>query len=270
MTTKGSKTENVAAVLKVFAVLEALAENQEAALAEIAQRALTSKSTTHRLLQTMVDLGYVTQNTETEKYELALKFFSLTAQTLRGQTDLLRIADKAMGEVSRGTGESINLGVMDTRENLVVYIHQLDSTFGLSMNSTLGKRNPLHSTSLGKALLAFRDEDEIKSRISNMEFTVSAPNTITDKNELLDQLTRVREQGYAEEIEESEAGVRCMAAPILNHVGRSVAAVSISFPLFRFDEAKKAEYVRLLKSATGKASAAMGYLGEPQPKFEDA
>lgn len=156
----------------------------------------------------------------------------------------------------------INLGILDGREQRVVYIHQYDSTYSLSMNSTLGKRNPLHSTSLGKALLAFRDDEEIAERLAEMQMEVTAPNTITDKAVLREELLAVRAGGYAEEIEESEAGVRCIAAPVLNHVGKSIAAISIAFPLFRFDEARKDDYVALLKTATHDVSQALGYVAE--------
>ena len=256
-----NKTENVAAVLKVFSVLETLAEGGRSSLAEIAQHAMTSKATTHRLLQTMVELGYVEQEEETDKYSLTLKLFGLGARTLRGQTHLLQVADRAMGMLSRETGESINLGVMDEREQRVAYIHKYDSAYNLSMNSPLGKRNPLHSTSLGKALLAFRDDTEISDRLSKMSFEKLAPKTITDGETLREQLSRIREDGYAEEVEESEAGVRCMAVPIRDHLGRSIAAISISFPLFRFDPARKSTYVRLLLDAGQSASKSLGFDG---------
>jgi len=259
MSERTPKTENAAAVLKVFGVLEALAEDRRASLSDIAQRAMTSKTTAHRLLQTMADLGYVEQEPETEKYGLTLKLFSLGARTLRGQEDLLRIADREMGKLSRATGESINLGVMDDHEQRVAYIHKYDSAYTLSMQSTLGKRNPLHSTSLGKALLAWRDDSEIRERLDRMELRKLAPRTITDRDTLLAQLATIRQQGYAEEIEESEAGVRCMAVPILDHVGNSVAAISIAFPMVRFDETRKPEYVRLLLAAGATASAALGH-----------
>lgn len=259
MTRTPQKTENAAAVLKVFSVLESLAEERRASLADIAQRAMTSKTTAHRLLQTMVDLGYVEQEAETEKYGLTLKLFGLGARTLRGQEDLLRAADREMGKLSRATGESINLGVMDDFDERVAYIHKYDSVYSLSMQSTLGKRNPLHSTSLGKALLAFRDDEEIRERLARMDMKKLAPGTITDREALFAQLMQAREQGFAEEIEESEAGVRCMAVPILDYAGRSVAAISLAFPLIRFDEARKPEYIRLLKEAGQRASAALGH-----------
>lgn len=253
------KTENAAAVLKVFAVLESLAEDRRASLADIAQKAMTSKTTAHRLLQTMVDLGYVEQEAETEKYGLTLKLFGLGARTLRGQEDLLRAADRGMGILSRATGEAINLGVIDNFDQRVAYIHKYDSTYSLSMQSTLGRRNPLYSTSLGKALLAFRDDDEIRERLAKTELKKLAPGTITDPDELFAQLMQVRAQGYAEEIEESEAGVRCMAVPVLDYAGRSVAAISIGFPMIRFDETRKPEYIRLLLDAGQEASAALGH-----------
>lgn len=256
------KSENVAAVLKVFAVIEALVEDKRVGLADLAQRAMTSKTTAHRLLQTMVELGYVEQDPETEKYGLTLKLFSLGARSLTEQADLLRVADQAMGKLSRATGESINLGILDDRDQRVVYIHKYDSAYSLSMKSTLGLRNPLHSTSLGKALLAWRDDEEIRERLKQMDLVRLAPRTITDPEALLDELHRSRQLGFAEEIEESEAGVRCMAIPIFNYLGKPIAAMSISFPLFRFDEARKPEYIRLLKSAGASASTALGYSGD--------
>lgn len=261
-----TKTENVAAALKVFGILEALVETKQASLGDIAQRAMTSKATAHRILHTMVDLGYVGQDPDTERYFVTLSLFSLAARSLSGQSDLLRGADRAMGKLSRATGESINLGVLDRREQLVTYIHKYDSIHNLSMSSTLGLRNPLHSTSLGKALLAWRDEAEIRYRLSVLKMDKVAPNTITDPNALFEQLVQIRAHGYAEENEESEAGVRCMAAPVLDHLGKSVAAISISFPLFRFDEARKPEYVSLLLSAGAEASAALGFVEDyPTP-----
>lgn len=253
------KSENVASVLKVFSVLETLSEDSRASLASIAQKAMTSKSTTHRLLQTMVDLGYVEQDADTEKYGLTLKLFSVAVKPLKTQSDLLRVADRAMGKLSRATGESINLGLMDDHDQRVVYAHHYASAYNLSMNSTIGMRNPLHSTSLGKALLAFRDEDEVAERLSKMSFEKRAPNTVASASEMKEHLQRTRARGYSEEIEESEAGVRCMAVPLLNHLGKSVAAISISFPLFRFDETRKQDYIELLTSVGRETSAALGY-----------
>lgn len=253
------KTENVAAVLKVFSVLESLVENRRATLADLAKLAMTSKATTHRLLNTMIELGYVEKEEETERYGLTLKLFSLGARSIQDRSDLLWAADRVMAKLSRLTGESINLGIMDNLEERVVYTHKYNSHYNLSMQSTLGKRNPLHSTSLGKALLAWRDPKEIQERIARMEFEVTAPNTITDKDTLLEELKITKERGYAEEIEESEAGVRCLAVPIFDHLGRTVAAMSVAFPLLRFSEERKPEIVSTLIELGQEASTSLGY-----------
>lgn len=260
------KSDNVAAVLKVFAVLESLVDDRRASLAELASRAMTSKATAHRLLNTMVDLGYVERDEDTDRYALTLKLFSLGARSIQDRNDLLWAADRVMAKLSRMTGESINLGVMDNTEERVVYTHKYDSHYNLSMQSVLGKRNPLHSTSLGKALLAWRDPKEIEERISRMAFEISAPNTIRNADQLRDALSKTREMGFAEEIEESEAGVRCLAVPIFDHLGRTVAAMSIAFPLFRFNEEKKPQLVQTIKELGMEASVSLGYTPSNRPR----
>ncbi|WP_234990369.1 IclR family transcriptional regulator domain-containing protein [Aquimixticola soesokkakensis] len=259
--TGAPKTENVAAVLKVFGVLEALCEEGESSLAQIAQKVMASKSTAHRLLQTMVDLGYVEQDGETEQYRLTLKLFSQSARALEGQSQILRIADRGMGALSRATGEAINLGMLDKVDQRVLYIHQKESAYSLSMRSAVGTSNPVHSTALGKALLAWREPQEIAERISRIDFTPKAPRTILDADSFRTALDETRAQGFAEEIEEAEEGVRCLAVPLLNHIGTPVAAISVSFPLFRYDEARRAEYIDLLTRVSQEASLALGYQG---------
>ncbi len=255
-----SKSENVASVLKVFSVLETLADDKQASLAVIAQRAMTSKSTTHRLLQTMLDLGYVRQNADTEHYGLSTKLLGVAVKALNDEANLMQVADRAMERLARATGEAVNLGVMDDHEQRVVYIHQHQSRYSLSLKCTLGMRNPLHCTALGKALLAWRSPDEIAARIGKMDFAVVTPNTITDPVAFRANLDLVRAQGFAEEIEENETGVRCLAAPLLDHIGRPVAAISMSFLILRFDLARREEYAGLLCEVTRAASAELGYV----------
>ena len=257
---QSGKADNVASVLKVFSVLETLAEDRKATLGTIAQKAMTSKSTTHRLLQTMVDLGFVEQDAETERYGLTLKLFSIAARAI-DPSQLLVQADRAMATLSRATGESINLGVIDGQEEKVVYVHHIESVFGLSMKSTVGQRSPLSSTSLGKALLAWRSADEIDARIARMPFDPAGPRAIREAESLRRDLAEVRARGFAEEVEEAEAGVRCLAAPVFDHLGRPVAAISVAFPLMRFEEARRDDYIARLRAAAAKTSAALGYLG---------
>lgn len=259
------KQDSVAAVLKVFAVLEALAEDRTVSLTELSQRAMTSKSTAYRLLQTMQELGYVEQEGDTEKYGLTLKVYDLGAKVLNRRADLIKVADKPMGELVQQTHEAVHLGILDPQVNSVVYIHKLDSLYNLFLQSPIGKRNPLFSTSLGKALLAWRDDDDLDALLPTLGYLKQTPNTITDPAVLAAQLRKARQQGYAEECEESELGVRCMAVPVFDHIGKVVAAISVSFPVFRFDENRRADYVRELRRAGKATSEGLGFSGDYAP-----
>lgn len=256
------KSENVASVLKVFSVLETLSQNNASGLAAIAKNAMTAKSTTHRLLQTMVDLGYVKQDVETENYGLTMKLFSIASRALKQEGDIVQLADSGMAKLSRATGETVNLGLMDDERQRVVYVHGYPSRYNLSLRTSIGMRNTLYSTSLGKAILAFLDPAEIEELLAHMSFERSAPNTIQTEEALRKDLALTHKRGFSEEIEESEAGVRCIAVPLRNHLGKSVGAISLAFPLFRFDEGRRQEYIDLLLSVGLDISKALGF--EPE------
>lgn len=259
------KQDSVAAVLKVFAVLEALAEDRTVSLTELSQRVMTSKSTAYRLLQTMQELGYVEQEGDTEKYGLTLKVYDLGAKVLHRRGDLIKVADKPMSGLVQETHEAVHLGILDPQTNSVVYIHKLDSLYNLFLQSPIGKRNPLFSTSLGKALLAWRSEDDLAVILPKLGYFKQTPNTVTDPDTFAEQLRKARLQGYAEECEESELGVRCMAVPVFDHIGKVVAAISVSFPVFRFDESRRADYVRELRKTGMATSQGLGFSGEYAP-----
>ncbi|WP_392411267.1 DNA-binding transcriptional regulator KdgR [Edwardsiella piscicida] len=256
MTTEIDKQPDaVSSVLKVFGILQALSEEREIGITELSQRVLMSKSTVYRFLQTMKSLGYVAQDSGTEKYTLTLKLFELGAHALQN-VDLIRLADIEMRELSRLTKETIHLGALD--EDGIVYIHKIDSMYNLRMYSRIGRRNPLHSTAIGKVLLAWRDRAEVEALVSQIEFTRSTPRTIADAAQLMQALEQVRAQGYGEDNEEEEEGLRCIAVPVFDRFGVVVAGLSISFPTLRFSEAAKQEYVAMLHSAARRISEQMG------------
>lgn len=252
--------DSVSSVLKVFGILQALGEEREIGITELAQRVMMSKSTVYRFLQTMKSLGYVSQEEESEKYALTLKLFELGAKSLQN-VDLIRSADIQMRELSSHTRETIHLGALD--EDSIVYIHKIDSSYNLRMYSRIGRRNPLHSTAIGKVLLAWRDGGEVNEILSQVEFTPSTPHTLTSAAELLPVLDKVREQGFAEDIEEQEAGLRCIAVPVFDRFGVVIAGLSISFPTIRFSQEAKSEYVRQLHKAARIISQQQGYHDYP-------
>ncbi len=245
--------DSVSSVLKVFGILQALGEEREIGITELSQRVMMSKSTVYRFLQTMKTLGYVAQEGESEKYSLTLKLFELGARALQN-VDLIRSADIQMRELSRLTKETIHLGALD--EDSIVYIHKIDSMYNLRMYSRIGRRNPLYSTAIGKVLLAWRDRDEVKQILDGVEYKQSTGRTLP----LLDE---VRAQGYGEDNEEQEEGLRCIGVPVFDRFGVVIAGLSISFPTLRFSEERLQEYVAMLHAAARKISEQMGYNDYP-------
>ncbi|CQB78346.1 DNA-binding transcriptional regulator KdgR [Salmonella enterica] len=242
--------DSVSSVLKVFGILQALGEEREIGITELSQRVMMSKSTVYRFLQTMKTLGYVAQEGESEKYSLTLKLFELGARALQN-VDLIRSADIQMRELSRLTKETIHLGALD--EDSIVYIHKIDSMYNLRM----------YSTAIGKVLLAWRDRDEVKQILDGVEYKQSTGRTITSTEALLPLLDEVRAQGYGEDNEEQEEGLRCIGVPVFDRFGVVIAGLSISFPTLRFSEERLQEYVAMLHAAARKISEQMGYNDYP-------
>lgn len=253
---KLTQPEAVSSVLKVFSILQALGEQKEIGVSELSQRLMMSKATTYRFLQTMKSMGYVAQEGEADKYQLTLKLFELGAKSLE-YVDLIEMADREMRHISRLTNEALHLGALD--DGAIIYIHKIDSGYNLRMQSRIGRRNPLYSTAIGKVLLAGRDEKFVRTTLEGIEFIKHTERTLKNVEELLEELVLVRKQHYAEDNEEQEQGLRCIAAPIYDRFGQIIAAISISFPTIRFDEERKGEYVSLLHQAGKNISEQLGY-----------
>ncbi|WP_414440662.1 DNA-binding transcriptional regulator KdgR [Burkholderia sp. 22PA0099] len=260
----GERTESVAAVGKVFTILSAVGARGACDAAELSLQLGMSRTAVQRLLHTLDTLGYVVREAGTERYRLGIRLFELGAKALES-VDLVREADLEMRRIAATTREAIHLGALD--EDAIIYIHKIDADYGLRMQSRVGRRNPLHSTAIGKVLLAWMPEDEQRETLARVEFKLSTPRTLASAEALLAVLPQVRRQGYGEDDEEQEEGLRCLAAPIFNRFGNAVAGLSISFPTIRCGANTTTHYVALLREAGQAISARIGYRGEwPGPK----
>lgn len=260
MSAVDNSPDSVSSVLKVFGILQALSEQKDIGVTELSQRIMMSKSTVYRFLQTMKTLGYVNQEGETDKYTLSLKLFELGGRALEHQ-DLIQIADVQMHRLGKLTKETLHLGALD--ENSVVYLHKIDSEYNLRMYSRIGRRCPLYSTALGKVMMAWLPEEEVRSMLAGVTFERFTEHTLANVDALLAVLAQVREQGYAEDNEENENGLRCFGVPIYNRMGRIITGLSLSLPIVRFEESKRAELVSLLHEAAARISAELGYHDYP-------
>ena len=258
--TKTTQPEAVSSVLKVFKILEALGDQKEIGVSDLSDRLMMSKATTYRFLQTMKTIGYISQQGATDKYSLTLKVYELGAKSLE-YVELIDLADKEMRIISEQTNEALHLGAFD--ENEIMYIHKIDSGYSLRMQSRIGSRNPLYSTAIGKVLLAEHDDNFVRDKLYAVTFIKHTTKTLSNTDELLSELAIVKEQYYAEDNEEQEPGLRCIASPIYDRFGVVIAGLSMSFPTIRFNESQMSYYVGLLHHAGKNISEKLGYKNYP-------
>lgn len=234
---------------KLFAILEYFVERSGDAksipFTEIAGAVPFARTTVHRILYSLEKLGYVEKDGNRARYELGAKFFELTGPAIHFRR-LQSVSKSVMQTLLLRFGETINLGVLD--DGQVTYIDVLQSPSALRIAAVPGERNPVHSTSLGKAMLAFMPEEEVEAVLEMHPMIKRTPRTITQKKHFLEHLATVRESSIALDIEENVTGVVCAAAPIHDQSGRVIAGISISGPASRM-EPKLAKVQQELKEA---------------------
>ncbi len=259
--TEFAKPNNlVQTIERVSSILDILAQSaQGISIRELSSTIGLPKGTTHRLLSSLIYFGYVRQDPKTRDYFLGLKFVEL-GQTLLSQLDLRKEAEPFLRDLAERTKETIHLVILDRNE--IVYIDKVETDrnpSGLKMASRIGLRNPAHSSAVGKMILANFSEEELQRFLKEESLMRRTENTITDPIQLREHLKSIRKQGYAVDDEENEKGIRCVAAPIYNETGKTVAAISITAPAFRVT--KKAIQETLKKEVMATASQISERLG---------
>lgn len=224
---------------------------------EIAKQIDINKSSVYRILSTLVQYGYVEQDVETGRYKLGYKFLEISSKLLES-IDLRAEAKPFLLDLERETNEVIHLVVYDQGE--VVYIEKLEGNETLRMHSKVGKRAPMHCTSVGKAILAHLPINIVLEIIERKGLPMHTDRTITDKDEFLQELINVKQLGYALDLEENESGITCMAVPIFDHLGKVIASVSISGPTMRMTDERMERLKVSMLEAGKKISARLGYV----------
>lgn len=190
---------------------------------EVARRFAIPKSSAFGILQTLTERGYVAKDPD-DRYALTLKLFGL-GSALIDSLDLRRQLYSLLKELTDKTRITGHIAVLD--DGYAVYVEKVEVMGALRLTTRIGKRMPLHSTSIGKALLAFQPEPEIERILAAPALPRLTARTITEASELRRELERVRAAGFASSNEENEEGIRAVAAPIFNHSGAAVAAVNL-------------------------------------------
>ncbi|NHN28274.1 IclR family transcriptional regulator [Paenibacillus agricola] len=228
----------------------------ELKITEISTRMDLHKSTVHSLLKTLQMHGYIDQDPENGKYRLGMRLLE-KGQLLLQRLDIRTVARKHLAALTEQTGQTTHLVILDGKEG--VYIDKVEGEKAAIRYSRIGRRVPLHSSAVGKALIAFRKQEEIEALLNNYRYVVQTASTIKDKEALLLELAQCREQGFAVDIQENEAGVRCAAAPIYDHNGQVCAAMSISTLITAVDDIQFQQYISMLQQETESISKLLGF-----------
>jgi DNA-binding IclR family transcriptional regulator len=248
--------ETVQSVARALTLLDALGDSRgEVGIAELSKQVGFHVSTAHRLLATLIAQGYARQNPETGRYGLGAKAFHL-AEAYLGQMDLRRIVHPVLERLTRETGETANLVILDGRETL--YLDKVESPQSLRIFSRIGRRAPLHCTAAGKVLLAGRSWSDVRRMLGGDSLERFTPRTILSLEDLRRELEGVRTVGVALDREECEEGATCIAAPVRNARAETVAAMSISGPTLRMHAERIRELVPVVMGMGREASKRLG------------
>ncbi len=199
-------------------------------LTALAESAGLDKATTSRLVNTLVDEGYARLEPTSRTYQLTSKVLGLAAG-IPGHSDLVSAARPHLLKLRDATGESVHLGILEGHS--IVYVDKLDSQNSVRLVSAVGQRMPIHTTSLGKAILSRLDEGEQRRLIGPGPLGARTRHSITDVDHLLAVLAESADRGFAFDQEENEENVVCVAAPLVVRDRGVIGAISISGPSFR-------------------------------------
>jgi IclR family acetate operon transcriptional repressor len=252
----GAGRYRIQAIERAVSILNAFTPDEpEMGVSDLAQRLSLHKSTVHRFVVNLEAAGLLERNRTTSRYRLGLRIFELGSQVL-AQMNLWEEAPPFLEGLVRDTGETGHLAIFDGGE--AIYIEKVEARRALRIPSAIGRGYPAHATSLGKALLAHQSPHVIEAVIAERGLARCASRTICEREQLLDELERVRQVGYAIDDEEYEEGLRCIGAPIVGHTGTVVAAIGIGGPVTRVTPDRVRELGQVVMEAAAGLSHRMG------------
>ena len=249
----------VQSVDRAVSILEYLGRQEEAGVTEIAAELGVHKSTASRLASALELRGLIEHREERGKYRLGLGLVRLAgAATVR--LDLSQQSRPVCEQLAAQVAETINLAILDG--GAAINVDQVLGPSAITTHNWLGRRTPLHATSSGKVLLAHLTGPELDRRLA-APLESYTPHTVTEPGALRAQLTSIRSDGCAYSIEELEAGLNAVAAPVFTFNGQVVAALSASGPSYRLTEQRLPEISATVRAAADRISARLGHLPRP-------
>ena len=251
----------IQSVDRAVAILEILARDGDAGVTEIAAELGVHKSTASRLLAALDRRDLVAQDSARGRFRLGVGIVRLAGAVGRG-LDVVRESRPVCQALAGRVGETVNIAILSGRDAL--YLDQVAGPAALSPHNWAGQRIPLHATSDGKVLLAYLPAAQAKECLAAAPLPRFTEHTITDAGELTKILAEVRRRGYATAVEELEAGLTAVAAPVRNSEGQVIASISASGPSFRIPADRIAELAESVRLAAAEISRRLGWTAEPR------
>lgn len=241
---------------RVVSILNFISSGKGASLVECSNALGIPVGTIYPILQTLVDLQYLSYNAESRRYCTGLRLFLVGSSYVSGNNWYSSINSILSDSASRCGGETLHLAKLEGGN--VLYIIKVESTQSVRTYSSVGVMLPAYGTALGKALLSDMSIEDLH-RLYPDGLKKITPHTITSFEVLHTQLEEVRKTGFAYECEESNKDVRCIARPLRRN-GHAVAAISVAMPVFRYDDEKKALIEKELAAAGTRIEEMLPYI----------
>ena len=244
----------MSAVERTMLILETLSKAEAINLENMAKMTALPKATLLRFLSSLISLGYVYRDSA-DQYHLTLKMFMVGSRSL-SHIDLVSTAKPFAKKLSQKLGETVHMGILEDDE--AVYVLKEESSYTLRMYSRVGKIIPLYCTAIGKVFLSEMSDEELDGYLSTHTLKPFTPKSL-DESGLRAELHEIRSRGWAIDREEHEENIVCIASPIRDYSGKAVAAISASWPVFRFCGEDLDKNASLVSETAGEISSILGF-----------
>lgn len=254
-----NSTNPIQSADRIFAILEALADQGSMRIIDLSEQLGLHKSTVHRLLASLISMGYVTQNEQSGAYCLTYKLVEMSGKILKN-TDILSLVRPYAEELSTACDETVHF--VKKTGNVVLYLEKLESQSvkarSFRLSSQVGLTRPMYCSGVGKAILAYLPEAEVDAIWNSSTIERRTEHTITSLSELKKELKRIREVGYALDNEENELGIRCIAVPVFDYHNTPEYALSVSSLISRMPDERLVQLSEQLLSTARDMSRVLG------------